>query len=274
MILLSVSIVVALLITMALPIAAGLWLKNNYQVPWRVVIYGGTGYLIVQALITLVMSGFSSLVQNETLILSDQNLITTQIGLRILFGAVLGVILRWAGMKYLKGHLDRLEAAFSIGVGFGGMESLLLVGLPLLITFVTMLSNLNIDPQTSTLDPAVIIQIQDLWQVSFWVPLVGSLERIAAMVMHITVTILIFQVFKHQKNWWIGGAIGLEVLVNGLIAGLSEVGLSYAWLIIVALVLMVVNIFILYRLHAFDFATSLNSEDLVIHQEITEEDHE
>jgi len=261
MILLSVSIIIALLITIALPIAGGLWLKSKFQVPWRVVTYGAFGYLVLQALLTLVMSGFSYLVQNEMLELSDQALITAQIGLRILFGGVLGVILRWAGMKYLKGNLDRLETAFSIGIGFGGMESLLLVGLPLLTTFITMLSNINIDPQTSTLDPAVIIQIQDLWQVPFWVPLVGSLERIAAMMMHITVTILIFQVFKRQNNWWLAAAIGLEVLVNGLIAGLSETGLSYAWLIMVALVLMGVNILILYRLHAFDLAMSLNNEE-------------
>jgi len=225
---------------------------------------------MLQALLTLIMSGFSYLVQNRMLNLSDQALFLTQIGLRIFLGGILGVILRWAGMKYLKGNLDRLEAAYSIGVGFGGMESLLLVGLPLLTTFVTMLININVDPQTSALDPAVIIQIQDLWQVSFLVPLVGSLERIAAMVMHITVTVLIFQVFKRQKTWWIAAAIGLEVLVNGLIAGLSEAGLRYAWLILIALMLMVGNIFILYRLHAFDFGTSFNEEDSESQEDIRE----
>lgn len=271
MILLSISIVIALLITIVLPIAGGLWLKNKFQVPWRVVTYGAFGYLILQALLTLIMSGFSYLVQNNLLNLSDRALFLTQIGLRILFGGVLGVILRWAGMKYLKGNLDRLEPAYSIGVGFGGMESLLLVGLPLLTTFITMLTNINVDPQTSALDPAVLIQIQDLWQVSFLVPLVGSLERIAAMVMHITVTILIFQVFKRNNTWWLAAAIGLELLVNGLIAGFSEIGLRYVWLILVALVLMIGNLFILYRLQAFKFALSLSEEDSELPVEIPEE---
>jgi uncharacterized membrane protein YhfC len=149
--------------------------------------------------------------------------------------------------------MDNLEAAYGIGVGYGGAESIMIVGLPLLTTFITMLSNMNIDPQNSALEPAVIEQIEILWQVPAYIPLIGSLERIAALVMHITVTILILQVFIQKSKLWLLAAFGLEMVVNGLIVGLAEVGLQYGWVILISLVLMVGNLYLLYRLRAFEF---------------------
>ncbi|MFW5713832.1 MAG: YhfC family glutamic-type intramembrane protease [Brevefilum sp.] len=253
MVLLIITITISLLITIGLPILAGFWLNNKFRVPWRVITYGALGYFIVQALVTLVFSGFNYLVQNDTIALSGEGFNTAQIFLSVFLGALLGVLVRWLGMKYMNEDLDNLEAAYGIGAGYGGAESIMLVGLPLLMTFITMLANMNIDPQTSNLDPAVIQQIEELWQVSAYIPLVSSLERIAAFVMHITVTILILQVFTRESKLWLLAAFGLELFVNGLIVGLAEMGLDYGWVILVALVMMVGNLYILFRLRAFEF---------------------
>ena len=253
MILLSISIMLALLITIGLPIAAGFWLKNKLGVSWRIISYGALGYFIVQALVTLLFTGFSSLVNNGVLVLSDQAFVTSQIILSVVLAALLGVLVRWAGMKYLQEDMDNLSSAYGIGVGYGGAESIMLVGIPLLTTFITMLSNMNIDPETTTLDPALVAQLEELWQVSPLIPLAGSFERIAAFVMHITVTILVLQVFK-KNNWvWLAAATGLELVVNGLIVGLSEAGVLFGWVIVIALVLMVGNLVLLYHLKAFEF---------------------
>lgn len=256
MVLLIISIVLALLITIGLPIAAGFWLKNKLDVPWRIISYGALGYFIVQSLVTLLFTGFSSLVNNGVLTLSDQAFVTAQIILSVVLAALLGVLIRWAGMKYLNEDLENLASAYGIGVGYGGAESIMLVGIPLLTTFVTMLSNMNIDPETTTLDPALVAQLEELWQVSPFIPLAGSFERIAAFVMHITVTILVLQVFKKKKAIWLAAAVGLELLVNGLIVGLSEAGVLFGWVILIAMVLMVGNLFLLYRLKAFEFDIS------------------
>jgi uncharacterized membrane protein YhfC len=253
MVLLIITILISLLVTIALPVALGFWFKDKFQVPWRVITYGALGYFIVQALISLAFTGFNSLVMNETLTLTDAGVNTTQVFLSVFMGALLGVLVRWLGMRFLNEDLDNLEAAYGIGVGYGGAESIMLVGLPLLMTFITMLSNMNIDPQTSNLDPAVVQQIEELWQVPAYVPLVGSLERIAALVMHITVTILILQAFTRGSRLWLAAAFGVELLVNGVIVGLAQAGLNYAWLILISLLLMVGNLYLLFRLRAFEF---------------------
>ena len=253
MVLLSISIVLALLITIGLPIGVALWFKKKYHLPWRIFSYGALAYFLAQALVSILVTGFVSLVGSGTIVLSDQSLYIVQIVISVLLTAVMGVIIRWLGMKHLNEDLDNLKSAYGIGIGFGGIESIMLVGIPLLATFIPMIRNINIDPQTTTLEPEVIVQIEELWQVSPIVPLAGALERIAAFVLHITVTILVLQIFKRQNKLWLAAAIGLQVLVTGVIVGLAEAGLSYGWVTAVSLIFMGVNIFLLSKLDAFDF---------------------
>jgi uncharacterized membrane protein YhfC len=252
MIFLSLAIIVALVVTIALPIVAGIWLNKKWYVPWRVITYGAMAYFVVQALMTFLFSGFVALVDNGTLALSDQAYLIVQLIISVVFSALLGVVIRWAGMRFIKEPLVSLEAAYAIGLGYGGVESLIGVGLPLLMTFISMLSNINIDPQTTTLAPEVVSQLEALWQIQPFVPLAGSLERIAALVMHISVTVLVLQAFTRKNTTWLAAAFGLELLVNGMILGLAEAGLAYGWVILIAVILMAANLYLLYRLDAFD----------------------
>ena len=252
MVILSIVIVFALLVTMVLPIAAGFWLKKRLGVSWRVMMYGALGYFLVQALITLIFSGFVTLVENGTLIMSVRVYALAQLILSIFLSALLGVLVRWLGMKYLKEELDTLETIYGLGLGYGGIESLILVGFPLLTTFITMLSNIHIDPATTALDPEVVAQLEQLWQIQPYIPLAGAVERVSLFIMHITVTILTLQVFKRKKPIWLAAAVGDELLVNGIIIVFTEVGLGYGWLSLISILLAAGNIYLLYKLKAFE----------------------
>ena len=252
MVILSIVIVFALLVTMVLPIAAGFWLKKRLGVSWRVMMYGALGYFMVQALITLIFSGFVTLVENGTLSMSGRAYTLAQLILSIFLSALLGVLARWLGMKYLKEELDTLETTYGLGLGYGGIESLILVGFPLLTTFITMLSNIHIDPATTTLDPEVVAQLEQLWQIQPFIPLAGAVERVSLFIMHITVTILILQVFKRNKPIWLAAAVGDELLVNGIVVVFTEVGLGYGWLSLISVLLAAGNIYLLYKLKAFE----------------------
>jgi len=250
--LLSIAIVIAILVTVGLPIGAGYWLDKKKGVSWRVVSYGALAYFIMQTATTLVFTGFSYLVENDILLLQDPALRITQVTLSILLGAVLGVLIRWLGMKHIKEDLQSLGAAWGLGLGYGGIENVMLVGLPLISTFWAMITNLNIDPATTSLSPEMVAQLEELWQVPFYIPLAGAVERFAALVMQLTVTVLILQVFKRDNKWFLAAAMGVELLVNGLVVGLSEAGLAYGWSILVAVILMAGNIYLLKKLDAFD----------------------
>lgn len=259
MILLSAAIIFALLVTLILPILAGVWLNKRTNVSWRVITLGSLGYFIVQAMLTLLYSGFSSLAGIETTALSEGPNFVAQVTLSILMAALLGVLLRWAGMKWVKMPLTNLEGAYGLGLGYGGIESITRVGIPLLLAFFTMLQNTN--PQASGLDPETVSQLETLWQVSAWVPIAGSLERISALVMHVTITILVLQSFTRKNKLWLAGAVGLEVLINYMIFGLTEVTQSYEWIILMAVLAMIGNLYLLYRLEALSLNKKLSHSD-------------
>lgn len=249
MIALSIMIVLTLIVTLGLPIAAGFWLKRKLNVSWRIITYGAMAYFVAQSLLTLLLSGVNALFGQAELTLSENPLL--MIVLSVVLAAVLGVIVRWLGMKYLKNEaLDRLAPAIGVGLGYGGVETIILVGVPMLTTFVTMMSNLNLDPLTSNLDPGIIAQLQELWQTPWYVPLAASFERLSALVMHLTVTVLILQVFLRRQWYFLLAAIAVEWVSNGMILLFSEMGLGYGWLIALSIVMLAGNGYLLYRLKA------------------------
>lgn len=263
---LSIAIVIAILLTVGIPIGVGYWLNKKKGVTWRVVSYGALAYLIMQIVVSMVFVGFGLLVENDILYLQGAALQTVQVILSILLAAVVGVLIRWLGMKYIKEDLQTLKSALGIGIGYGGIENIMLVGLPLIRTFWAMMTNLNIDPATTSLSPEMVAQLEDLWQVSAFIPLAGAVERLGALVMQIAVTILILQIFRQDKKWFLALAIGLELLVNGLVVGLSEAGLAYGWSILISVVLMAGNIYLLKRMGAFEILKPAEVEEI---EEIT-----
>ena len=262
MVFLSLSIVIALLITIALPIAVSFWLNRKRHVSWRVMLYGVLGYFIVQALVTLPFNGLALLVQEGIVVLDDPSLIVVQTIMSVLVGALVGVLVRWAGMKFVSGGLDTLEGGYGIGVGYGGAESIILTGVSLLFTFVSMVSNINIDPNTTTLDPEFVTAVQEAWQMSPLIPFAISIERLSAFVMHITVTILVLQVFKRQSVLWLLAAFGLELGMNGIIVGFAEADLPVGWFVLLSVIFLAVNLYLLYRIEGFEFFRGLREEKL------------
>ena len=259
---LSITIFIEILVTVALPVGVGYWLNKKKGVTWRIIGYGALAYFIMQTLSTLVFIGFSLLVENDMLPMQDPALRITQVGLSILLGAVFGVLIRWIGMDKLREDLKTMPAVWGIGLGYGGVETIQLVGIPLVRTFWTMLTNINLDPATTSLSPEVIAQLEEVWKVSFFVPLVGSIERIGAMVMQILVTVLILQVFKRHNKWFLAAAIGIELLVNGMVVAFSEAGKTNGWFVLAVAIFLAGNIYLLKRLNAFDLKDEL-TEDLV-----------
>jgi uncharacterized membrane protein YhfC len=261
MVLLSISIVFALIVTIGLPIMGAVWLNKRLNTTWQTVALGALGYFIVQSLFTLLYSGIGFLSKGEFAANFFDSNSLAQIAINITLAAVLGVALRWAGLKYIKMPLINLQAAYGIGLGYGGVESITRFGLPLLMTFYTMLRNTNL--QTSTLDPEIINQLETLWRTSPWIPLAGSVERITAMVIHITVTILVLQYFTRNKMVWLVAAAGLETVINLIIFGLMVFGSPPVWVFLIGILAIAGCFYLLYRLNAFYIGKTTSQNDTI-----------
>ncbi len=255
MVLLLITTFVGMLLTLGLPIAAGFWLKKRLGVTWRVIMYGALGYFLVQSLIVLAFRGYQTLVEGGTLNLTASTGAVMEFLLNVVLAALAGVLIRWAGMKYLNEKLDLLEDALGLGLGYGGVEIILLVGLRILVTFINMIIYFNVDPTTANLAPEILDQVIEMQQLPAYLPLVVSLESLSALVMHIAVTILVLQVFLRGKKLYLAAAFGVEVLINGVIWALLRAGIQYGWVVVVSILLMLGNLYLLYRLdaHKVDF---------------------
>jgi uncharacterized membrane protein YhfC len=104
-------------------------------------------------------------------------------------------------------------------------------------------------------------EVAEAWALSPLIPLAISLERIAAMVLQLAVTVLILQVLMRKKWTWLLAAIGLELIVSGLLIGLSEAGLSPGWIILASTVWMFGNIYLLFRLGGFDLKIPIEEQE-------------
>jgi uncharacterized membrane protein YhfC len=123
----------------------------------------------------------------------------------------------------LKRRYGGVGAALSYGIGHGGIEAIGLVGL-------SMISNLALclvinSGNTAALGPLpqVAEAVDTLVNTEPVLFLAGGIERIAAMAVHISLSVLVWLAVSKRKLWLFPAAIVLHALVD-LPAMLSKIG--------------------------------------------------
>jgi uncharacterized membrane protein YhfC len=134
----------------------------------------------------------------------------------LLFSALTAAIFeetgRWIGYRYLLRERTP-RTGVMLGLGHGGLESMLLVGLPLigLLLAWVLASRGIIAPgdafetvrrQTSSLD--------------FWNVQLAALERVSSMAAHVGLSLIVLQVWLRGGLRWLFLAIALHFAVDGL----------------------------------------------------------
>ncbi len=117
MVLLSIAIVVALLITIGLPIGVAVWFNKKHHVPWRYFSYGALAYFLAQAIV-ITIDWLFALGWKWHFALTEQTLYVLH-QISVLLTVVIGVLFRWLGMKYINEDLRTLRAAYALGLDLG-----------------------------------------------------------------------------------------------------------------------------------------------------------
>lgn len=111
----------------------------------------------------------------------------------------------------LKLNIFTWENAFAFGLGHGGIEAFYLVGINYAVFFVQALGGQHAAEMLGT--PA-----------SYF--LLGGVERVLAVAMHIGFTMLVFYAVKHRKPLYLLAAIGAHTLVDAVTPLLKMAGVS------------------------------------------------
>lgn len=227
-----VSMIITLVLCFGVPIALAIWAKLRYKKAFSFVplLLGAAGFLVFQGIIRIPilqvlgqMRWFQAFAENNfwwyALLLSFTAGLFEEPARFIVFSI----------LKKRRSYVDGL----SYGIGHGGIESMLIVGLAyvnnlvlsIMINTGTINSVIEATPESAraTLSKAVG-QLSALDSSIF---LAAGVERLLTVFVHIGLTLLVLRGFQTGKRWlWLGIAIAAHTVVNLTVIGLAHTGLS------------------------------------------------
>lgn len=220
------------LLMLALPVVLGLWLAGRGKARWSTFAAGAA---------TFVLSQFAHLPFNQFLLspLALRQGWVTALGELTLFGAVLfglsaGVfeeVARYVVLRFWKKNVRSWSGGMMLGAGHGGIEAIILGGLTLL-AFVQAMAVRGVSDLSQLVPPEQVAQLQasleSYWGLPWYAALLGAVERALALTLHLSLSLMVLQVFRTGRHRWLGLAVLWHALADALIVYLAGVVGPYA----------------------------------------------
>ena len=202
----------------------------------RIAFFTGCGIMFVFAFV------LESMVHSMVLGGSLGMTINNNIWLYGLYGATMAAIFEETGRLIafrfiLKKHRGNDSTALLYGAGHGGFEAfyILFVSGVNNLTFAALINSGNTAALTAGLEGSALAQIeatiQQMLEISWGVFLLSPVERIAAIILHISLSVLVWFAVKEKKYGFYGMALLLHflldfaaVVVNSQLSGLGIAG--------------------------------------------------
>jgi uncharacterized membrane protein YhfC len=248
-----IGMVFTVLISIGLPIALMVMARKKLKSDWLPVVIGAGTFIVFAMILEKVV--FNSIV--VAVIGTDK--LTSNIWIYALFGgleaAVFEELGRFASMKLLMKKKLNKQNSIMFGIGHGGIEAILLVGISMISNIMVsiMINSGTYDATLSLLDPntraITLQQISVLWLSESWLFFMSGVERIAALAFHISASYLVYRSVKNRKPLLLCIAIGLHFLFDAGVLVLSNMAgaiLTECFLVVFAAAVAVV-VFRAYR---------------------------
>lgn len=235
------AIMASLMIAVGTPIVLLILFKKKFQISIKVFIYGALTFILFAKVLEGLVHGFF-LIWNET----TKSLLENA-WLYMLYGGLMAGLFEETGryimMKYtLKKYRDWKDG-LSFGLGHGGIESVMLVGMNsvMMLVFSFMINNGTIDavlagPSAEALAPLV----DQLKTGSAFLIVLGGIERLGTMAIHIGLSI--FVLYGIRKGRWI--YLLYAILIHAVIdfpAALYQKGMIHIYVVEAYLILVAIG---------------------------------
>jgi uncharacterized membrane protein YhfC len=212
------------LIMIGLPVAVGIYLLRRTGLPRRLLGIGALTFIASQVF----HLPFNSAVLNRVLQELGWGFASGGIGSLgtiALLGISAGVfeeVARYLVYRYWIRDARTWNQGLLFGAGHGGIEAIIFGGLALL-AFVQAVAYRNVD--LATVVPAEQVelakaQLDAYWAASWPMSLLPAFERAFAICLHLSLAVIVLQVFRRNQHRWLFAAIGWHALANfaGLVA--------------------------------------------------------
>ena len=205
---------------LGMPIGLGVYLARKFKTAWRLFGIGVLTFILSQ----LLHIPFNQWVLNPLIGKLGFNLTGGGFQLvvvGILFGLSAGLFeetARYLGYRFwIKDERD-WKAALMFGAGHGGIESILL-GILVLVGFVQVMALRGTDLSTivdADQVETVRVQIEAYWALPWHLAILGAVERLAAIPIHLSATVLVLQSLRRKNLLWLALAVGWHTVVNAV----------------------------------------------------------
>lgn len=196
---LTASYIVSFLGMILLPILLWIIFTRKYSLSWKLVLAGGLTFIASQVLHIPLVVGLNQFLQSTSLFVTA-----------IVLGLLAGIFeetARYILFKFiLKKSRSWKEGAW-VGLGHGGTEAIL-IGISVALTLVNMIAYKNIDLSTVPSIPPEQLelakqQVEAFWSAQPFVALLGFFERVFAMCLHVSLSLLVlYGLAKKQAIWF------------------------------------------------------------------------
>ena len=201
----------------ALPIALALYLAARWKLGWRIWLAGAATFLLSQV-------GHVPFNLGATSVLNRTSLVSLPPGAQLAFNAAfLGLsaglfeeLCRWGMFRWWIKDARSWRKGVLAGAGHGGAEAILLGALALYGLF--QLTALR-DADLSKLVPAGQLaaaqqQVSAYWSMTWHDSLLGALERLFALPIQVSLSVLVLQAFARRQPAWVALAVAYHALVD------------------------------------------------------------
>jgi uncharacterized membrane protein YhfC len=226
---LSVTYFINGFLMIAMPVSLTIYLTRKFKQGWRLVWIGAATFIFSQvlhipfnALITPFFRRFGFIALPEVL---QNAIISFFLGLS---AGLFEELSRYAMYRWWARDARSWSKGLLAGAGHGGIEAIIL-GILVLYGYGQMLIMRGMDISTLvTPDKVELVnaQIQAYWSAPWTLTMLGALERLFTIPLHLAYSLLVLQAFIRKNIWWVGLAIVTHALVDGVAVFVSQIGVS------------------------------------------------
>ncbi len=211
------------LLMIVMPLLLGIWLVRRYRVSWKLFLIGAAGFVVSQ----IGHLPFNQFVLDPFIgdLLAQGETVRNTLIAALLLGLSAGVfeeVTRYL-FYYVRKSMRDWDEGMMFGAGWGGVEAIIFG-----ILAATSIVNIYIYqngliesfvPADQLAGSAEAIaagaqQIEELVNSPPWMFLLGAMERLFAITLHLSLSILVLQAFVRRNIIWLFAAIGWHTVVN------------------------------------------------------------
>jgi len=243
---LEFTFTLAILIEWALPFLVAFFIARRYRVAWGLFGVGALAFVASQVLHIPLNLGLTALFRNGLIPAPQPDMaIAVNAVIAGTTAAICETPARLIAIRLLKERGRDWGSALMVGVGHGGIESILFVGLPVLLNFAIFLIARDQGAAAFGLQDA---QVQQFWSAAWHLPLAGAVERITTIVLHILLTGLVWLAVRTRNFLWFGTAMLWHALTDSMVVLLSSLEVSIWTIEGVLAGMMLINLVALFAL--------------------------